>query len=346
MGILNNRERGIGFAKGSVWGTAVQPGTGHGIYLQRFVPPKGDRSSQTDGDEFDHDLPTNVYMGDYPEQTGSMGGRFYWAGMERILASIFGIYTSSVPESGVVKHEFTFDPIIGSIFHSLAWDEGDEIKSVPSFKFKNLRIFYDDGFQWDADIGGDRLVIASWSDPLALTYGSEGLGIFRKLNTTISINAQGGADFAAGDVINPNSIDIKIDPKYTTLPIATGYEGISEHEPGDEHPEFSIALGFPKKDSQNDYFLTSFNAGTKYKMRIKCESAAVISGKTSKYTFCVDLPALYISEPPVYELKSPVPSSVKFSIYRPSAAPTGMSAAVPTAYIINQVAALTGYPAS
>jgi hypothetical protein len=346
MSLLNKRERGIGFAKGDTWGTAVEPGTGHGIYLLRFSPPKGDRNLITDGDEFDHDLPTNVYPMDYPEQGGSMGGRFYWAGMERILASIFGIYTSSAPESGVVKHEFTFDPIIGSIFHSLAWDEGDEIKSVPSFKFKNLRIFYDDGFQWDTDIGGDRTVIASWSDPLSLTYGSEGLGIWRLVNTTISINAQGGADFAAGDAIHPSAIDINIDPKYTTLPVTAGYEGISEHEPGDDPPEFTVALKFPKKDTTNNGFLTSFSAGTKYKMRIKCESSAVISGKTSKYTFQLDLPGLYVVEAPEYAQESPVPVAVKFGIYRPSAAPTGMSAAVPYASIINEVPALTGYPAS
>lgn len=342
----NIREIGIGFAKGAIWGTAVQPGTGHGIHLMRFTPPKGDRSSQHDGNEFNHDLPTAVYMGDYPEQPGSMGGRFYWAGMERVMASIFGIYASSTPEAGVIKHEFTFDPIIGSIFHSLAWDEGDEVKNVPSFKFKNLRIFYDDGFQWDSDIGGDRLVIPTWSEPLLLTYPSEGLGIFRLVNTVIQINAQGGADFSAGDKINPNGIEINIDHKYQTLPVTAEHESISEHEAGDESPEFSVKLDFPKKDTQNDYFLTSFNAGTKYKMRIKAESAAVIPGKTSKYTFYLDLPALYISEPPIYDLKSPIPSSVKFSIYRPSAAPTGMSLAVPYSYIINQVAALTGYPAS
>jgi hypothetical protein len=342
----NIREIGIGFAKGATWGDAVQPGTGHGIHLMRFTPPKGDRSSQNDGNEFNHDLPTAVYMGDYPEQSGSMGGRVYWAAMERIFASIFGIYTSSTPEAGVVKHEFTFDPIIGNIFHSLAWDEGDEIKCVPSFKFKNLKIFYDDGFQWDAGIGGDRLTIPSWSEPLVLTYPSEGLGLFRFLNTVVQINAQGGADFAAGDKINPSGIEINIDPKYMTLPITTEHEGISAHEPGDETPEFTVLLNFPKKDSQNDYFLTSFNAGTKYKMRIKAESPAVIPGKSSKYTWYLDLPALYIPEPPTYELKSPIPSSVKFAIYRPSAAPTGMSTAVPYSYLINQVAALTGYPAS
>jgi len=342
----NNRETGIGIEKITTWGTAAEPSIGDGLKLLTFNPPKGDRSAVDDGNEFDHELPTAIYPGDYPEQTGNMGGHFYYESLERILAAIFGIYASSAPEAGVVKHEFTFDPIIGSIFFTLAWDEGDEIKVVPSMKFKNLRIYYDDGWKWEADFGGDRTQIAAWSDPLPLTYPSDGKGIFRMVNTEIWINAQGGADMADGDKVHPSGCEIFIDPKYITLPVTAGYEGISEHEPGDVPPAFTVTLNFPKKDTTNKGFLTAFDAGTKYKMRIKMTSAVVISGKSNYYTFYLDLPGLYIPEPPTYERKSPIPTTVKFAIYKPAAAPTGMTGTVPNGYVINTVAALTGYPAS
>jgi len=340
-------ERGIGLAKGVTWGTAVEPSTGNGIYLQRFTPPKGDRKLTTNGDEFDHDMPTLILPGDYPEQTGSMGGRLYFEGVERILASLFGVYViGTPPEAGVVRHEFTFKPIIGSIFHTVAWDEGDEVKCVPSMKIKSGKISYDEGFQFDVDFGGDRVTISAWSEPLAITYPSDGVGVWRLLNTTVSINAQAGADFSAGDVIHVNKLEISVDHKYKTLPITTGYEGISEHKQSDEHPGFIIDMAFPEKDAVNALYLPSFDAGTKYKMRIKMESAAVISGKTSKYTFEVNLPGLYLPEPPVYAMESPIPTSVKLATYRVAANPTGMSNVLPYAYLLNTITGLTDYPAS
>ena len=340
-------ERGIGIKKGTTWGTAVEPTTGDGIYLQRFTPPKGDRKLSTNGDEFDHDMPTLTMSGDYPEQTGSMGGRLYFEGLERILASLFGIYVvGTPPEGGVVRHEFTFDAIIGSIFHSLGWDEGNEVKCVPSMKIKSGKLTYEEGFQWDVDFGGDRVTISAYSEPLGITYPSTGQGVWRLLNTTVQINAQAGADFGAGDIIHVNKLEIGIDHKYATLPITTGYEGISEHARGDEHPEVTIDIAFPEKDDTNALYLPAFDAGTKYKMRIKMESAAVISGKASKYTFEMDFPGLYLPEPPVYAMESPIPTSVKLAVYRVAANPTGMTNVMPYAYMLNEVPALTGYPAS
>ncbi len=342
----NKRERGIGLQKATTWGTAIEPSTGDGIYVLEHTPPKGERNNVTNGDEYDHDLPTAVYPMDYPEQSGTMSGRFYYEGCERLLAALFGIYGSSAPESGVVQHQFTFDPIIGSIFFTVAWDEDDEIKCVPSAKIKSGRIWFDNGLHWEINYGGDRTTVATWSDPLTLSYPSEGQGIFRLLDTEVWINATDGADFGAGDKVYPSGIEINIDHKYTTLPVTAGHEGISEHEPGDDPPEFTVTLNFPKKDSTNKDFIDYFGAGTKKKMRIKMESSAVISGKTSYYTFYLDLPEVYVVEAPEYAQESPIPVTVKFGILKADAAPTGMTTTVPYAYLTNEVAALTGYPAS
>lgn len=340
----NKRENGIGIKKGTTWGTAVEPTTGDGIYLLAHTPPDGSRDLRTNRDEFDHDLPTAVYPGDFPEQTGSMTGNFYYEGLERFLAAIFGIYTSSTPEATVVKHEFVFDPIIGSIFFTIAWDEGSEVKCVPSAKIKSGKIYFDNGLKFDFAYGGDRVTISAWSEPLAITYASEGKGIFRLLDTTIWINAQAGADFGNGDKIHPNGISLEPSQGYKALPVTAGYEGISEHQSSDA-PEFAITLNFPQKDTTNDDFLTSFSAGTKYKMRIKMEGST-ISGKTSKYTFQLDFPDLYVIEAPKYEQETPEPVTVKFGILRAASNPTGMTNVLPYASLINQIAALTGYPAS
>jgi hypothetical protein len=340
----NKRENGIGLAKGVTWGTSVEPGVGEGIYLLTHNPPKGDRALKTNKDEFDHDLPTAVYPMDFPEQSGSMGGNFYYEGLERLMAAWYGIYGSSAPESGVVKHEFTFDPIIGSIFFTIAYDEGDEIKAIPSAKIKSGRIYFDDGLKFEANYGGDRSVVTLWSDPLPITYPSDGKGIFRMLDSTCWINAQAGADFATGDIVNPTGMSLDPSQGYKALPVAFGAEGISEHQSSDA-PEFTIALNFGKKDSTNAAFIAAFAAGTKKKMRIKMEGAT-ISGKTSKYTMQFDFPCIYVIEAPTYSQDTPIPVTVKFGLLRPAATPTGMSGVMPYASIINEVPALTGYPAS
>ena len=341
----NKRENGIGIEKITTWGTAVEPSTGDGIYLLTHVPPKGDRMLVTDKDEFDHDLPTKVQPMDFPEQEGSMTGNFYYEGLERLLAAIFGIYVvGTPPEGGVVRHEFTFDPIIGSIFFTIAWDEGSEVKCVPSAKFKSGKIYFDNGLKFDFAYGGDRVTITSWSEPLTLTYPSDGKGIFRLLDTVIQINAQTGADFGDGDVIHPNGISLEPSQGYVALPVTTGYEGISEHQSSNT-PEFTITLNFPMKDSTNDDFLTSFAAGTKYKMRIKM-TGPVISGKTTPYILEFNFPDLYVIEAPTYDQETPEPVTVKFGILRAAANPTGMTNVLPYAYLNNEIPALIGYPAS
>ena len=341
----NKRENGIGIKKGTTWGTAVEPSTGDGIYLLTHTPPKGSRDLLTDRDEFDHDLPTKVQPMDFPEQEGSMSGNFYYEGMERILAAIFGIYVvGTPPESGVVRHEFTFDPVIGSIFFTIAWDEGDEVKNVPSAKFKSGRIYFDNGLKFDFNYGGDRVTISGWSEPLTITYPSDGVGVFRMLDTVVLINAQTDADFDSGDVVHCSGVSLEPSQGYQAKPVSTGYEGIGEHRSKDA-PEFNIVLNFPEKDATNAAFLTSFSAGTEYKMRIKMEGA-VISGKTSKYTLEFDFPRLYVMEAPDFDQDTPIPVTVKFGILRAASNPTGMTNVLPYAYMFNEVAALTGYPAS
>lgn len=341
------RENGIGLAKATTWGTTVIPGAGEGVFVLTHTPPKGDVNLVTNEDEFDHDMATAVYPMDFPEASGSMSLRFYYEGLERIMAALFGYYDEGTPpEGGVVNHEFGWDPVIGSIFFTVGWDEGDEAKVVPSAKIKGGKIYFDNGAKIDINYGGDKVTPLSASEGTLtnLTYPSTGKGIFKLLHTTVWANAQAGADFGAGDKLYPNGISIEIIRGYQALPVVAGSDAIGEHlEP--DTPQFLITLNFPKKDSTNEGFISDYQIGTLKKLRIKMEGA-VISGKTSKYTLCLDVPMAMIVEAPEYSQESPEPVTVKFKAMRAAGAPTGMTVVLPRAYMYNEIAALTGYPAT
>jgi len=343
---LFKRENGIGLAKASAWGTPVIPGAGEGIFVITHTPPKGDVNLVDNSDEFDHDMATAVYPMEYPEASGSMSARFYFEGLERILAAFFGYYNEGTPpESGVVRHEFRWNPVIGSIFFSIGWDEGSEVKLVPSAKIKSGKIYFDSGAKIDLNYGGTKVTPESDSSgSLGLTYPSTGKGIFKLLHTTIWANAQAGADFADGDKLFPNGIAIEPIRGYQALPVVAGADAIGEHLESDT-PEFLITLNFPKKDSTNEAFISDYQLGNLKKLRIKMEGPA-ITGKTSKYTFFIEIPMAMIVEAPEYSQDSPEPVTVKLKAMRPAAAPTGMTELLPWAYMLNEITALTGYPAA
>lgn len=344
---IMKRENGIGMAKATTWGTPVVPGAGEGIFVLTHTTPKGDVNLITNEDEFDHDMATAVHPMEFPEATGSMSLRFYFEGLERILAALFGYYKAGTPpESGVVKHEFRWNPVIGSIFFTIGWDEGDEAKVVNSAKIKAGKIYFDQGARIDFNYGGDKVAVLSASEGslASLSYPSTGKGIFKLLHTTIWANAQGGADFGNGDLLYPNGISIEPIRGYQPQPVVAGADAIGEHlEP--DTPQFLITLNFPKKDSTNEGFISDHQLGALKKLRIKMEGPN-ITGKTSKYTYFLDIPMAMVVEAPEYSQESPEPVSVKFKVMRAASAPTGMTEVLPFSYLINEITALTGYPAN
>jgi hypothetical protein len=340
------RENGIGMALADTWGTPVIPAAGEGLFVITHSTPRGDVDQVTNEDEFNVDMATAVYPMEFPEASGSMTIRHYFEGLERLWAAFFGYYAAGTPpESGVVKHEFRWNPVIGSIFFTIGWEEGDETKIVQSAKIKSGKIYFDGGLKMDIAYGGDKVKVLSDSEGSlsSLSYPSDGKGIFKLLHTTVWANAQAGADFADGDILDVNGISIEPARGYESQPVTSGKDAIGEHlEPGT--PLFTITLNFPKKSSQNESFISAHQLGTLKKLRIKMEGP-VISGKASKYTLNIDVPMARISEAPEYSQDSPIPTSVKFTAMRAAAAPTGMAEVLPFAYLINEIAALTGYPA-
>ncbi len=339
---LIQRENKVGMKRGSTWGTAVQPGTGNGLYVKGHTPPKGARKLVTNEDEFGRGMASSGEVLEYEAQSGSMSLRCYWEGLEGITASLMGLYGSSVPEAGVVRHKFKMATSAASVFHTVAWDEGDEIKAVNSARIVSGTFSYADGLNLDVNYMGDKVDVQGWTAPLSVTYPSEGKGIFKLSNATVQINAVGDVDFVSNDNLHPSGIDIAITRGFEGLAVTAGNNAIGE--PVEKAaPVVEITLTFPKKETVTAAYFNAFNNRDYKKMRIKYQGDD-IDGTTSKYEIQFDFPKLLIMEAPDFAQDTPLPTTIKLKVLKAEVAPANMEGNVPFIYIQNTVGALSGYP--
>lgn len=342
---LVQRENKVGMAKGSTWGTAVEPSTGDGLYVKSHTPPKGARKVITNEDEFGRGMASGGEVLEYEAQSGSMSLRYYWEGLEAITASLMGKYGYTNPEAGVVKHKCVLDTAIGSIFHTVAWDEGTEVKAVNSAKIVSGTFSYADGLNLDINYTGDKVSVTGFTNPLGVDYPSDGSGIFKLSGATVEINGEGTTDFVSGDKFHPSGIDIAITRGIEALPVTAGTDSIGE--PLEKTaPNIEVTLTFPKKESAAAAFLDAFNNRTYKKLRVTF-TAGQISGKSANYELAFNLPKVMVMEAPDFAQDTPLPTTVKFKALKADSAPAPvMDEKVPYITIQNTVTNLSGYPAA
>jgi hypothetical protein len=345
---LIQRENKVGMKKTGAWGTADRPDDAHGLFVKGHTPPKGARKVITNEDEFGRGMASNAEVLEYEAQSGSMSLRCYWEGLEGIYASLMGKYASTVPEAGAVRHVFQLDTGIGSIFHTIAWDEGSEIKAVNTAKIVSGTFAYADGLNLDINYLGDKVEApASWqaSAPLSVTYPSDGMGIFKLSNATVEVNDEGNDAFVAGDKLYPSGVDIAVTRGYEGLPVTAGSDAISE--PMEKAaPNIEVTLTFPKKETETQAYFDIFNNREYKKLRVKFTSDAISGAATADYEMQFDFPKVMVMEAPDYAQDTPIPTTIKFKVLKATATPTGWDADAPCIILQNAAAALSGYPAS
>ncbi len=343
---LIQRENKVGMVKGTTWGTAVQPSTGHGLYVKGHTPPKGARKLVTNEDEFGRGMASSAELLEYEAQSGSMSLRFYSEGLEGIMASLLGVYTftADTPEVGVGQHKFTLDPVMGSIFHTVAWDEGEEIKAVNSARIISGTFSYADGLNLDVNYMGDKVSLTGWTTPLNVTYPSEGKSIFKLSNAQVLINNEGDGALGSSDKLYPSGIDITITRGFEGLAVTAGNDTIAE--PIEKTaPAIEMTLTFPKKETATAAYFNAFNNRDFKKMQITF-TGDTITGKTAPSKIVFNFPRVFMMEAPDYAQDTPIPTTIKLKALKATVAPTGMTETVPFIVLQNAASVLTGYPAS
>lgn len=344
---LIQRDNKVAMAKGTTWGTSVEPTGTAGVYVKAHTPPKGARKLITNEDEFGRGMASEGQILEHEAQSGSMSMRCYWEGVEPFIASLMGIYNGAevAVSTGVYGHTSELDTTMDSVFHSIAWDEGDEVKAVNSAKIISGTFSYQDGLSLDVNYMGDKVEVKdAWTKPLNVDFASEGKGIFKLGGATVKINDESGAALADGDKLFPSGIDIAVTRGFEALPIIAGSDTIAE--PVEKTaPVVEVTLTFPKKETETAAFLTAFNDRKYKKMSITFDGGAI--GATGyNYEFRFDFPKLMIMEAPDFAQDTPLPTTIKLKALKASAAPNGMTKTVPSIYIQNEVTPLSNYPNS
>jgi len=341
---LIQRENNVGLVKGTAWGTAVEPLTGNGLFVKAHTPPKGARKIITNEDELGRGMATTGEVLEHEGQSGSMSMRLYAEGLEHIIASLMGTHGFADNLDSTYTHTFKLATTLDSIFHTIAWDEGAEVKAVNSAKIVSGTIAYADGLNLDLNYLGDKVSITGFTNPLGATATAVGGGIFKLSGATVQINGNGDADFVDGDKLHPSGVSVAITRGFEALAVTAGSDCIDE--PIEKTaPVVEVTLNFPKKETATAAYFNAFNSGDYKKMAIKFTGETIgATGLNSE--FVMNFPKMMIMEAPDFAQDTPIPTTIKLKALKADLAPLGMTYDVPYIVLKNGVSSeLTEYPA-
>lgn len=350
---IKTLEQKFALKKATTWGTAVEPSTNDALFPigGSHVPPKNDRETAKDGDEYGRLMQSRQTLLGYQEQSGSFSVRGYWEGLERIFASIMGHYDSSAPESGVVTHKCKCDPQIAQILHTIAWEEGGgDLKAVNTAVISAVEFVIDGGLRVNVEYLGDKVEskTVAWTDASGWTYASDSKRLFKLIGCEVLLNDETGSTLASSDEIKPSNITIRFERQFETPPPGSG----EDYSPApNEKGTFLATVTFelPKKDTTNAAYFTDWNNNTAKKLSIVF-TGDTIPTKSTAYSLGFYFPKMHVEEAPTFQLETPGPVTLVLQAYKSNDTLTeninrGMEEIYPYLKYTNTVSALTGYPA-
>ncbi len=325
---LIQRENNVAMVKADAWGSAVVPTNDDVVFVKAHTPPKGARKIITNEDEFGRGMASEGQVLEFEAQSGSMSLRVYWQGLEKILYSLMGEYsgldiddTSSNP--GIAyRHTFSMAKVAPAVKHTIAWQEGTEIKAVNTAKVISGTLAYADGLNLDINYMGDRVTVATdqladgglaWAaDTMdAFTGTTVGQGIFKLSNASVYVQDAGSA-FTEDNKLFPSGCDLAITRGFEALPVTAGSEAIVE--PIEKTaPAFELTLTFPKKEAATASFLKYFTDRAYKKVKVIYDTTAddKIGATGMKYELGLYFPKMFIMEAPDFAADSPIPTTIK-----------------------------------
>lgn len=323
---VEKRLNNAGFAKGAAWGTSVNAGAaGCGLAsiekggLKLAMPPL-EVDDITNANETDIDF-ANVNALDFTRS-------FYYqyGGLENMLLALL-MGTAGAPtkqgETAAYLHVLAMKDTVSGLFGTYAEDSGaSKIHTVPSVKVMKATFTYDNGrLKVSFSLRGNNVTdsdatVTSFSSityPSIHTRAKAFQGVFR-------INAQTGADFAAGDVVKPKGWQLEITRTFD-----------SEHESGSRYivepletskAQVKLTMEFARMDAVNAAWFAAWLAGTEQKADFTFTGPLIAS--TYYHYLKGQMPRLII-EDVEYPSSNIIPAKAVFRSVVADAAPTGMT---------------------
>lgn len=325
MGDLEARLNKSAIKKGATWDTEIDVNAaGNGIYLVNPGAPK--QSLQMIEDEQATAFEKNLDVGNINPTDFSMDADYRWDGLENVLlALLFG--TSPAPTqqgaTAAYLHALSLANSGVGLFGTYATEKLGKIHVVPSFKVMKATFSFNNGLvRASFNVRGSRLMDSSAiiTTMAAVTYPANAHHRAKAYQSVFRMNAQGGADFGAGDVLKPKAF---------TLEIERGFD--SEHTAGSQvilqpienaKPKAKLTMDFPRIDTVSDDYLADWAAGTEKKADITITGPLIAS--TYYYYLKFQLPRLIIEDVEYADAKI-IPAKVVLRGVEADAAPTGMT---------------------
>lgn len=341
MPSIENRLNNSAVIKGATWGTAAQAGAaGLGISPTnkgaiKLNMPVMERDEVTNANETGIDF-ANVNAADF-----TLDFNHTFLGRENLLlAALIG--ADSEAKQGATAaylHTMAMADSASGIFVTYAVDKNDKVYVVPSAKVTKASLSMNNGFiksvfslRGDEVTDADAVVTALTS----VTYPA--IERLKYSGAVFRINAQGGADFGAGDVVVPNAFTLDIERKFDSVHAAGSANIIEPRENG--KPTVKLVMEFPRMDATNEVWLASWKAKTEYKADLTITGSLIVDTYYNYLKF--QFPRLILED---FDVPDSGLLGVKatFRAVVASAAPTGMTGLTKpvTATLMN--ALTTGY---
>jgi len=331
MAIAKGYRSIAGFKKATTWGTPVLIGANDGIeFRSEGLKP----DAQFIADDLVSGNQARLF-GDKGNElhSGDMETDLRFQGIERIVAQAMGTAGVPVQQATSLAYKHTFkvnnDPegIFGTlvVFHpglyvreySTAKVGGFSVNCANGERAHVTLPMIPQGVNYNTTTGTNTTTTAA-----AITLPSERqFALFSQM--VIQLNAQGGADFVAGDTVYPSEFEVTFNRQYTTDDVTTRF-GTKVDEPvPDDFLEVSGRIRFSKLDAITR--LTDQLSKARQKMKVVWTGPLIEGSYNFQWT--VWFPDLQFSGTDA-NVGGParVPEEIEFMASRALAIPTGFPA--------------------
>jgi hypothetical protein len=322
---IEKRLNHAGFAQGATWGTSVNcAAAGCGLTplnpggLKLAMPP-------IEVDDVASAYETDIDFANINPLDKTLDFRYMYDGLEnQLLALFFGTAGDPVQQASTAAylHTFALKDTVAGLFGCYATEVGSKIHTLPSVKVMKMTLTLDNGmlkmsFATRADTVTDSdatvTTFASITYPAKHHRAKFHQGVFR-------MNAQSGADFAAGDVIKPKGFTLEATRTFDSEHTSGSKTIVEPLETGKVNVK--LTMDFPRMDATNAAYFAAWIAATEQKADLTFTGPLIA---TTYYRYLkFQLPRLIV-EDVEYADSNVVPAKIALRSVLADAAPTGMT---------------------
>ena len=325
MGNIEARLNKSAIKKGAAWDTEVDVNAaGNGIYLLNPGGPKLNVAMLED--EQATAFEKNLDVGNINPSDFSMDCDYRWDGLENmLLAMLMGTSPAPAQQGATTAylHSLLLASSVAGVFGTYATEKDAKVHVVPSFKVMKAAYTFNNGLvKASFNVRGSRVIdnSAIITTMAAVTYPANAHHRAKAFQAVHRMNAQGGADFGAGDILKPKAFTLEIERTFDSEHVGGSQVIVEPRENG--KPKVKLTMEFPRMDTANAAWFAAWTAASEQKADITITGPLIAS--TFYYCKKFQFPRLVIEDVEYADSKI-IPAKIALRALEADAAPTGMT---------------------